>query len=57
MDGDRGSPRVGQEDPSSRDRCFPFPQASDRASIHLLMESFLCKLQSEFPSTISTVYR
>ncbi|KAK9392635.1 cytoplasmic tRNA 2-thiolation protein 2 [Crotalus adamanteus] len=32
-------------------------KASDRASIHLLMESFLCKLQSEFPSTISTVYR
>ncbi|XP_063169122.1 cytoplasmic tRNA 2-thiolation protein 2 [Candoia aspera] len=32
-------------------------KASDRASIHLLIESFLCKLQSEFPSTISTVYR
>ncbi|XP_058011117.1 cytoplasmic tRNA 2-thiolation protein 2 isoform X1 [Ahaetulla prasina] len=32
-------------------------KASDRASIHLLIESFLCKLQSEFPSTLSTVYR
>ncbi|KAM6430657.1 cytoplasmic tRNA 2-thiolation protein 2 isoform 2-T3 [Liasis olivaceus] len=32
-------------------------KASDRASIHLLIESFLCKLQSEFPSTVSTVYR
>uniref|UniRef100_A0A8C6XBF5 Cytoplasmic tRNA 2-thiolation protein 2 n=1 Tax=Naja naja TaxID=35670 RepID=A0A8C6XBF5_NAJNA len=32
-------------------------KASDRASIHLLIESFLCKLQLEFPSTVSTVYR
>ncbi|KAM3828997.1 cytoplasmic tRNA 2-thiolation protein 2 isoform 2-T2 [Vipera latastei] len=32
-------------------------KASDRSSIHLLIESFLCKLQSEFPSTINTVYR
>ncbi|KAG8144213.1 hypothetical protein E2320_001305, partial [Naja naja] len=55
--GDGGAPLVGQEDLSSRDRCFHFPQASDRASIHLLIESFLCKLQLEFPSTVSTVYR
>ncbi|XP_026575544.1 cytoplasmic tRNA 2-thiolation protein 2 [Pseudonaja textilis] len=32
-------------------------KASDRASIHLLIETFLCKLQLEFPSTVSTVYR
>ncbi|XP_042294315.1 cytoplasmic tRNA 2-thiolation protein 2 [Sceloporus undulatus] len=32
-------------------------KASERASIHHLIESFLYKLQSEFPSTISTVYR
>ncbi|XP_053127182.1 cytoplasmic tRNA 2-thiolation protein 2 [Hemicordylus capensis] len=32
-------------------------KAPDRASIHRLIESFLYKLQSEFPSTISTVYR
>ncbi|XP_077165740.1 cytoplasmic tRNA 2-thiolation protein 2 [Paroedura picta] len=32
-------------------------KASDRASIHRLIESFLYKLQLEFPSTVSTVYR
>nr|XP_056718730.1 cytoplasmic tRNA 2-thiolation protein 2 [Euleptes europaea] len=32
-------------------------KAPDRASIHRLIESFLYKLHSEFPSTISTVYR
>ncbi|KAL8195075.1 UNVERIFIED_CONTAM: hypothetical protein K2H54_046334 [Gekko kuhli] len=32
-------------------------KAPDRASIHRLIESFLYKLQSEFPATISTVYR
>ncbi|XP_062997361.1 cytoplasmic tRNA 2-thiolation protein 2 [Elgaria multicarinata webbii] len=32
-------------------------KAPGRASIHHLIESFLCQLQSEFPSTISTVYR
>nr|XP_060644096.1 cytoplasmic tRNA 2-thiolation protein 2 [Anolis sagrei ordinatus] len=32
-------------------------KASERASIHRLIESFLYKLQSEFPSTVSTVYR
>ncbi|XP_054856119.1 cytoplasmic tRNA 2-thiolation protein 2 isoform X2 [Eublepharis macularius] len=32
-------------------------KAPDRASIHRLIESFLCKLQSDFPSTVSTVYR
>ncbi|XP_060109744.1 cytoplasmic tRNA 2-thiolation protein 2 isoform X2 [Heteronotia binoei] len=32
-------------------------KAPDRASIHRLIESFLYKLQTEFPSTISTVYR
>ncbi|XP_061450537.1 cytoplasmic tRNA 2-thiolation protein 2 isoform X3 [Rhineura floridana] len=32
-------------------------KAPDRASIHRLIEGFLCRLQCEFPSTISTVYR
>ncbi|XP_044283829.1 cytoplasmic tRNA 2-thiolation protein 2 [Varanus komodoensis] len=32
-------------------------KAPDRASIHRLIESFLFKLQCEFPSTVSTVYR
>uniref|UniRef100_A0ABM5EUI0 Cytoplasmic tRNA 2-thiolation protein 2 n=1 Tax=Pogona vitticeps TaxID=103695 RepID=A0ABM5EUI0_9SAUR len=32
-------------------------KASERASIHRLIENFLAKLQSEFPSTVSTVYR
>lgn len=32
-------------------------KATDNASIHHLIESFLYKLQSQFPSTVSTVYR
>ncbi|KAJ6657163.1 hypothetical protein lerEdw1_002752 [Lerista edwardsae] len=32
-------------------------KAPDRASIHRLIESFLYRLQSQFPSTVSTVYR
>ncbi|KAJ7311964.1 hypothetical protein JRQ81_006288 [Phrynocephalus forsythii] len=35
----------------------PPPQAPERASIHRLIESFLARLQSEFPSTVSTIYR
>ncbi|XP_043937640.1 cytoplasmic tRNA 2-thiolation protein 2 isoform X2 [Protopterus annectens] len=30
---------------------------SEKASIHRLTESFICKLQSDFPSTVSTIYR
>ncbi|XP_066493274.1 cytoplasmic tRNA 2-thiolation protein 2 isoform X2 [Tiliqua scincoides] len=32
-------------------------KATDKASIHHLIESFLYKLQSQFPSTVNTVYR
>ncbi|XP_044519117.1 cytoplasmic tRNA 2-thiolation protein 2 [Gracilinanus agilis] len=32
-------------------------KAPDKASIHRLMESFILKLQAQYPSTISTVYR
>ncbi|XP_068941664.1 cytoplasmic tRNA 2-thiolation protein 2 [Petaurus breviceps papuanus] len=32
-------------------------KAPDKASIHRLMESFILRLQAQFPSTISTVYR
>ncbi|XP_037671693.1 cytoplasmic tRNA 2-thiolation protein 2 isoform X2 [Choloepus didactylus] len=32
-------------------------QAPDRASIHRLMEAFVLRLQAQFPSTVSTVYR
>ncbi|XP_051884062.1 cytoplasmic tRNA 2-thiolation protein 2 [Pristis pectinata] len=32
-------------------------KASDKASIHRLTESFVNKLQTDFPSTVSTVYR
>ncbi|XP_038610661.1 cytoplasmic tRNA 2-thiolation protein 2 [Tachyglossus aculeatus] len=32
-------------------------KAPEKASIHRLMESFVLKLQAEFPSTVSTVYR
>ncbi|XP_048402379.2 cytoplasmic tRNA 2-thiolation protein 2 isoform X1 [Stegostoma tigrinum] len=32
-------------------------KANDKASIHRLTESFVNKLQSDFPSTVSTVYR
>lgn len=32
-------------------------KASDKASIHRLTESFVNKLQADFPSTVSTVYR
>lgn len=34
-----------------------YPQASEKASIHRLMEGFLLRLQAQFPSTVSTVYR
>uniref|UniRef100_A0A8D2DVQ2 Cytoplasmic tRNA 2-thiolation protein 2 n=1 Tax=Sciurus vulgaris TaxID=55149 RepID=A0A8D2DVQ2_SCIVU len=32
-------------------------KAPEKASIHRLMEAFILRLQSQFPSTISTVYR
>ncbi|VCW97587.1 unnamed protein product [Gulo gulo] len=32
-------------------------KASEKASIHRLMEGFLLRLQARFPSTVSTVYR
>ncbi|XP_047566085.1 cytoplasmic tRNA 2-thiolation protein 2 isoform X2 [Lutra lutra] len=32
-------------------------KASEKASIHRLMEGFLLRLQAQFPSTVSTVYR
>ncbi|XP_039082806.1 cytoplasmic tRNA 2-thiolation protein 2 isoform X2 [Hyaena hyaena] len=32
-------------------------KAPEKASIHRLMESFLLRLQAQFPSTVSTVYR
>ncbi|XP_072492430.1 cytoplasmic tRNA 2-thiolation protein 2 isoform X1 [Notamacropus eugenii] len=32
-------------------------KAPEKASIHRLMESFILRLQAQFPSTISTVYR
>ncbi|XP_061101143.1 LOW QUALITY PROTEIN: cytoplasmic tRNA 2-thiolation protein 2 [Conger conger] len=32
-------------------------KASDKASIPLLTESFVTKLQTDFPSTVSTIYR
>lgn len=32
-------------------------KAPEKASIHRLMEAFLLRLQAQFPSTISTVYR
>uniref|UniRef100_A0A8D0GQK7 Cytoplasmic tRNA 2-thiolation protein 2 n=1 Tax=Sphenodon punctatus TaxID=8508 RepID=A0A8D0GQK7_SPHPU len=32
-------------------------KAPEKGSIHRLMESFLYRLQAEFPSTVSTVYR
>uniref|UniRef100_H3A073 Cytoplasmic tRNA 2-thiolation protein 2 n=1 Tax=Latimeria chalumnae TaxID=7897 RepID=H3A073_LATCH len=32
-------------------------KASEKASIHKLTESFITKLQAEFPSTVSTIYR
>ncbi|XP_035273354.1 cytoplasmic tRNA 2-thiolation protein 2 [Anguilla anguilla] len=32
-------------------------KASDKASIQLLTESFVTKLQADFPSTVSTIYR
>ncbi|XP_038662369.1 cytoplasmic tRNA 2-thiolation protein 2 isoform X1 [Scyliorhinus canicula] len=32
-------------------------KATDKASIHRLTESFVNKLQTDFPSTVSTVYR
>ncbi|XP_041048696.1 cytoplasmic tRNA 2-thiolation protein 2 isoform X2 [Carcharodon carcharias] len=32
-------------------------KANDKASIHRLTESFVNKLQTDFPSTVSTVYR
>ncbi|XP_076989391.1 cytoplasmic tRNA 2-thiolation protein 2 isoform X2 [Tamandua tetradactyla] len=32
-------------------------QAPDKASIHRLMEGFVLRLQTQFPSTVSTVYR
>uniref|UniRef100_A0A8C8RKL6 Cytoplasmic tRNA 2-thiolation protein 2 n=1 Tax=Pelusios castaneus TaxID=367368 RepID=A0A8C8RKL6_9SAUR len=32
-------------------------KAREKASIHRLIERFLCGLQAEFPSTVSTVYR
>ncbi|XP_048210908.1 cytoplasmic tRNA 2-thiolation protein 2 [Perognathus longimembris pacificus] len=33
------------------------PQAPEKASIHRLMEAFVLQLQTQFPSTVSTVYR
>ncbi|KAB0381733.1 hypothetical protein FD755_003650, partial [Muntiacus reevesi] len=44
--GELGTPPVGR---SSR--------APEKASIHRLMEAFILRLQAQFPSTISTVYR
>nr|XP_058901951.1 cytoplasmic tRNA 2-thiolation protein 2 [Kogia breviceps] len=32
-------------------------KASEKASIHRLMEAFILRLQAQFPSTVSTVYR
>ncbi|MBZ3872162.1 Cytoplasmic tRNA 2-thiolation protein 2 [Sciurus carolinensis] len=32
-------------------------KAPEKASIHRLMEAFILRLQSQFPSTVSTVYR
>ncbi|XP_040299255.1 cytoplasmic tRNA 2-thiolation protein 2 isoform X1 [Herpailurus yagouaroundi] len=32
-------------------------KAPDKASVHRLMEGFLLRLQAQFPSTVSTVYR
>uniref|UniRef100_A0A8C5LFY7 Cytoplasmic tRNA 2-thiolation protein 2 n=1 Tax=Jaculus jaculus TaxID=51337 RepID=A0A8C5LFY7_JACJA len=32
-------------------------KAPEKASIHRLMEAFILKLQTQFPSTVSTVYR
>ncbi|ELK00498.1 cytoplasmic tRNA 2-thiolation protein 2 isoform X1 [Pteropus alecto] len=32
-------------------------KASEKASIHRLMEAFMLRLQAQFPSTVSTVYR
>nr|XP_019598225.1 PREDICTED: cytoplasmic tRNA 2-thiolation protein 2 isoform X2 [Rhinolophus sinicus] len=32
-------------------------KAPEKASIHRLMEAFMLKLQAQFPSTVSTVYR
>ncbi|MEQ2160285.1 Cytoplasmic tRNA 2-thiolation protein 2, partial [Goodea atripinnis] len=33
------------------------PQTPDKASIQRLTESFVTKLQADFPSTVSTIYR
>lgn len=33
------------------------PQTTDKASIQRLTESFVTKLQADFPSTVSTIYR
>lgn len=33
------------------------PQTVDKASIQRLTESFVTKLQTDFPSTVSTIYR
>lgn len=36
---------------------FCVPQTVDKASIQRLTESFVTKLQADFPSTVSTIYR
>lgn len=37
--------------------CVSLPQTPDKASVHCLTESFVTKLQVDFPSTVSTIYR